>query len=67
MAYRVFSAKWWDDAACTKPITMPRRTRTIRIVQTEAEAQALCRSHNRDENGNRIKRPFGSAFEYERA
>lgn len=65
MAYRVFSAKWWNDKACTVPISMPRRKRTIAIVKTEDEAIAMCQAHNRDENGNRIKRPYGSAYEFE--
>jgi hypothetical protein len=67
MSYRVFQARWWNDAACTMPITMPRRKRTVRYVETEAEAQALCRSFNRDDDGNRIRRPYGTAYEYEGA
>jgi hypothetical protein len=63
--FRVFSARWWDDAACTRPITMPRRKRTIRIVETQDEARAICRAHNLDSGGNRIRRPFGSAYEFE--
>ncbi len=61
--YRVFSRRWWQDAACTKPATNARKT-TIAIVHTEAEARAVCHAHNHDEDGNRIYRPFGSAYEY---
>lgn len=62
--YRVFSRRWWKDAKCTIP-GAGRKT-TIQIVEGEDAAQKLCRSHNRDENGNRIRRPYGSAWEYER-
>lgn len=65
MAYRVYSARWWDDAKCTVPASAPRRKTTVARVSTEAEAQALCRAHNRDADGNRIRRPYGSAYEYE--
>lgn len=67
MAYRVFKARWWNDAACTIPISMPRRKTTVRIVETEDEARAICKEHNCDAEGNRIKRPYGSALEYETA
>lgn len=63
--YRVFSRRWWQDKACTIPASRARKT-TIKIVYGEDKAQELCRSHNRDEFGNRIKRPYGSAWEYER-
>lgn len=62
--YRVFSRRWWKDAKCTIPGA--GRKITIEIVYGEAAAQKLCHSHNRDEFGNRIKRPYGSAWEYER-
>jgi len=62
--YRVFSRRWYKDKACTVP-GAGRKT-TIEIVYGEEAAQALCRSHNHDENGNRIHRPYGSAWEYER-
>lgn len=45
--YRVFSRRWWKDKACTVP-GAGRKT-TIEIVYGEEAAQALCRSHNRDE------------------
>jgi hypothetical protein len=67
MAYRVFKARWWDDAACTVPITMPRRTRTVRVVETVEEARAICAAHNLDASGKRIRRPYGSAYEFEDA
>lgn len=66
MAYRVFSARWWADKNNTKPVSTPRRTKTIRIVETEDEARELCRQHNTDSLGNRVERPYGSAYEYER-
>lgn len=65
MAYRVFSARWYSDSRNTKPVTTPRRTTTIRVVQTEEEARELCRQHNTDSLGNRIVRPYGTAYEYE--
>lgn len=66
MTYRVFSARWWADKRNTVPITMPRRTRTICVVGTEDEARELCRQFNTDNHGNRVKRPYGVAYEYER-
>ena len=63
--YRVFSANWWQDKACTRPIEGPRRKKTIALVPTLAEAQALCAEYNLDSIGRRIERPFGLAYEYE--
>lgn len=65
--YRVFAANWWDDAECTQPITAPRTTRTVAIVNSEEEAMARCRKYNRDDSGKFIHRPYGLAYEYERA
>lgn len=64
--YRVYSARWWQDRKGTVPISMPRRKTTIARVHTEAEAQEICRHHNRDKDGSRIHRPYGSAYEYEK-
>ena len=61
----VFSSRWWADKANTQPATLPRRRITVRVVETEAEARAICRAHNFDADGNRIVRPYGSAYEYE--
>lgn len=66
MRYRVFSARWWADNKNTKPIEGARRKQTIRIVETEEEARELCRQHNTDSLGNRVERPYGAAYEYER-
>ncbi len=66
MTYRVFSARWYADKRNTRPVEMPRRTVTVRVVQTEEEARELCRQHNTDSLGNRVERPYGSAYEYER-
>ena len=66
MSYRVFSARWWADKKNTKPIEGARRKKTIRVVETEEEARELCRQHNTDCFGNRVERPYGSAYEYER-
>lgn len=64
--YRVFSRRWWADKACTEPARFARKT-TVAIVSTEQEARAICREHNYDTEGNRISRPYGSAYEYEGA
>ena len=66
MAYRVFSARWWSDKRNTKPVSLPRRTTTVRVVETEDEARELCRRHNTDSLGNKVERPYGSAYEYGR-
>lgn len=66
MSYRVFSARWWADKHNTKPIETPRQTKTVCIVATEKEARELCRQHNTDSLGNRVERPYGQAYEYER-
>ena len=65
MRYRVFQARLYDDAKNTKPVTMPRRKTTVRVVNTEDEARRICREHNYDRRGRRIVRPYGIAFEYE--
>lgn len=63
--YRVFSARWWSDSKCTVPISFPRRTRTIKVVDTIDEARAICYAHNHTDGGARIHRPYGSAYEFE--
>lgn len=67
MAYRVFSARWWADKRNTKPISAPRRKTTVCIVGTEEEAREVCRQFNTDSLGNRVERPYGTAYEYEAA
>jgi hypothetical protein len=63
--YRVFSARWWNDARCTVPIEMPRRKITVAYVESEDAARAMCREHNFDEAGERVLRAYGSAYEFE--
>lgn len=67
MAYRVFRRSWWKDRGCTVPVDRLARGVTIKRVQTEEEARAICREHNYDASGERIRRPFGVAYEYEGA
>lgn len=66
MTYHVFAARWWADKRNTKPIEGARRKRSIRVVPTEEEARELCRQFNTDSLGNRVERPYGLAYEYER-
>lgn len=62
--YRVFKRRWWRDAKCTVPGA--GRATTVARVQTEEEARLWCRGMNLDDEGNRIARPYGLAYEYER-
>lgn len=63
--YRIFSARWWADAACTRPIEGPRHKVEVKRVHSEEEARAICRAHNW-RAGERVQRPYGSAYEYEK-
>lgn len=67
MSYRVFRRSWWADEACTKPVESLSRGATIEHVETEEEAREACRAFNCDAQGNRIRRPYGVAYEYEEA
>ena len=62
--FRVFRRRWWLDARCTKP--GPGRRLTVTYTATEDEARAVCRAFNCDAEGNRVHRPYGTAYEYER-
>lgn len=80
MAYRIFERTWWKDNACTMP-SAGRKRYSQQVVQTETEAQRICRAENaqrpgyyrreRDEHGNLIRKlvpnrgPRGLATEYE--
>ena len=64
--YRVFAARRWADLDCTVPAKPGRRKRTIKLVDTIEEAQALCAAHNFDDDGNRIIRPYGFGYGFER-
>lgn len=64
MKYRVFKRRWWRDAKCTVP-GVGRKTH-VAWASSEEEAQDICASYNRDAEGNRIRRRFGLACEYER-
>lgn len=66
MAYRVFRRSWWADEACTVPVERLSAGTTILRVETEDEARALCREYNVGPDGERIRRPYGVAYEYER-
>lgn len=63
MNFRVFKRRWWRDRACTVP--QPGNRVTIKIVETEDEARSICRAFNYTEEGKRISRPYGLAYEYE--
>lgn len=63
MKYEVFSRRWWKDAKCTVP-GAGRKTHVM-FCETEEDARQACQSHNRDKDGNYIRRPYGSAWEYQ--
>jgi hypothetical protein len=66
MTYRVFRRAWWADEACTVPVERLSAGYTIAKVSSEDEARALCREFNVGPDGQRVQRPFGVAYEYER-
>lgn len=66
MTYRVFRRAWWADEACTVPVERLSHGYTVAKVRTEDEARAMCREYNVGPDGERISRPYGVAYEYER-
>jgi hypothetical protein len=67
MSYQVFRRSWWQDPYCKIPVDRLSRGTTIEHVETEEEAREACRAFNCDAQGNRIRRPYGVAYEYEEA
>lgn len=65
MSYRVFRRAWWADEACTIPVEQLSRGYTIATVPSEDEAQRRCREFNVGPDGERVRRPYGVAYEYE--
>lgn len=66
MGYRVFRRAWWADRECNVPVSRLSRGTTIRVVETEQDARAMCREFNVGPDGERVRRPYGVAYEYER-
>lgn len=63
--YRVFKRAWWADEACTIPVEQLDEGETITVVATEDHARLRCATYNY-RNGERVQRPYGLAYEYER-
>lgn len=63
--YQVFKRRWWRDAKCTVPGV--GRSKHVAWVYDEDEARLYCRGLNYDDEGKRIDRPYGVAYEYRQA